>query len=290
MTRLLGRGWRGELAGLASVARSSVIVAAPFIKYNEAAWFRDQLNAGVDILTLANIDAEAVSTAALDISALRCLLEMSPSSKLIALSSLHAKVFVADEAAAIVSSGNLTRSGLDSNLEYGVLFDDPGLVQAIRGDMLSIARLGSSVDLETVDELVELEADLRQAHADVIRKATRAARLDFDQVMRQARPALVSAQVGDRSAHAVFGEAIRFVLAKGPRTTQAIQQEVQRLMPDLCDDSEFLVIKGERYGRAWKRRFRHAQLYLKRRGSLSYNPGTREWALVDKDNSDADPL
>ena len=290
MIRLLGRGWRGELAGLASVARSSVIVAAPFIKYDEAAWFRDQLNAGVDILTLANIDAEAVSTAALDLSALRCLLEMSPSSKLIALSSLHAKVFVADETAAIVTSGNLTRSGLDSNLEYGVLFDDPGLVQEIRGDMLSIARLGSSVDLETVDELGELETDLRQAHAAVIRKATRAARLKFDHAMRQARPALVSAQVGDRSAHAVFGEAIRYVLAKGPRKTQAIQQEVQRLMPDLCDDSEFLMIKGERYGRAWKRRFRHAQLYLKRRGSVSYNPGTREWALSDDDNSDAGPL
>ena len=284
MIRFLGRGWRGELADLASVAKSSVIVAAPFIKYDEAAWFRDQLNTGVDTLTLANIDAEAVSTAALDISALRCLLEMSPSSKLIALSSLHAKVFVADETSAIVSSGNLTRSGLDSNLEYGVRLDDPGLVQRVREDMLSIARLGSSVDLETVDELGKLETELRQARSAVIKEATRAARQSFDQAMRQARPVLVSAQVGDRSAHAVFGEAIRYVLAKGPRTTQIIQQEVQRLMPDLCDDKEFLMIKGERYGRAWKRRFRHAQLHLKRRGVVFYNPGTREWALSDNED------
>ena len=287
MIRLLGRGWRGELAGLASVARSSVIIAAPFIKYDEAAWFRDQLSTGVDILTLANIDAEAVSTAALDLSALRCLLEMSSSSKLIALSSLHAKVFVADETAAIVSSGNLTRSGLDSNLEYGVLLDDPGLVQRVREDMFSIARLGSLVDLETVDELGKLETDLRQAHSTLIKEATWAARRNFDQAMRQARPALVSVQVGDRSAHAVFGEAIRYVLAKGPRTTQTIQQEVQRLMPDLCDDNEFLMIKGERYGRAWKRRFRHAQLHLKRRGAVSYNPGTREWALSNNEDLDA---
>ncbi len=290
MIRLLGRGWTSELAGLASVARCSVIVAAPFIKYDEAAWFRDQLNAGVDVLTLANIDAEAVSTAALDISDLRCLLETSPSSKLIAHSLLHAKVFVADETAAIVSSGNLTRSGLDSNLEYGVLLDDPGLAHKVRGDMLSIARLGSSVELETVDELAELEKDLRQAHSAVITEATRTARLNFDQVMQRARPAFVSAQVGDRSAHAVFGEAILYLLAKGPRRTQTMELEVQRLMPDLCDDSEFLMIKGERYGRAWKRRFRHAQLYLKRRGSVSYNPGTKEWALGDNENLDADPL
>ena len=282
MIQLLGRGWRGELAAIASTARSSVIIAAPYIKYDEATWLCNLLHEGVDVLTLANIDAEAVSTAALDLAALRCLTEVSYSSKLIALSALHAKVFVADEKAAIVTSGNLTRSGLDSNLEYGVLIDEPKLVQNVRDDVLSFARLGSPVDLETIDKLTKLEVELRQARSDVIKEATQAARQGFDQVMRQARPAMLSAQVGDRTAHAVFGDAIQFVLAKGPQTTKTIQQEVQHLMPELCDDSEILMIKGERYGRVWKRRFRHAQLHLKRRGIVSYNSSTREWALNNK--------
>ncbi len=285
MIQLLGRGWRGELAGIASAARKSVIIAAPFIKYDEAAWLCNLLHEGVDVLTLANIDAEAVSTAALDLAALRCLTDFSYSSRLIALSTLHAKVFVADEKAAIVTSGNLTRSALDSNLEYGVLLDEPRLVQKISDDMLSFARLGSPVDLETIDELTKLEVELRQARSDVIKEATQAARQRFDRVMREARPAMVSAQVGDRTAHAVFGEAIQFVLAKGPQATKTIQQEVQHLMPELCDDSEILMIKGERYGRVWKRRFRHSQLHLKRRGVVSYNPSTREWALKNEDIS-----
>jgi hypothetical protein len=285
MIQLLGRGWRGELAGIASAARRSFIIAAPFIKYDEAAWLCNLLHEGVDVLTLANIDAEAVSTAALDLVALRCLKEVSYSSRLIALSTLHAKVFVADEKAAIVTSGNLTRSALDSNLEYGVLLDEPKLVQQVCGDMLSFARLGSPVDLETIDELAKLEVELRQARSDVIKEATQAARQRFDEVMRQARPAMVSAQVGDRTAHAVFGDAIQFVLAKGPQTTKTIQQEVQHLMPELCDDSEILMIKGERYGRVWKRRFRHAQLHLKRRRVVSYNSSTREWALNNREIS-----
>ena len=209
MIQLLGRGWRSELAGIASSARRSVIIAAPFIKYDEASWLRNLLHEDVHVLTLANIDAEAVSTAALDLAALRCLSEVSYSSRLIALSTLHAKVFVADEKAAIVTSGNLTRSALVSNLEYGVLLDEPKLVQKVCADMLSFAHLGSPVDLETIDELAKLEVELRQARSNAIREATQAARQRFDHVMRQARPAMASAQVGDRTAHAVFGDAIQ---------------------------------------------------------------------------------
>ena len=279
MIELLARGWRGELAEIASAARESVIIAAPFIKYDEAVWLRNLLHEGVDVLTLANIDADAVSTAALDLAALRCLAEVSSFSRLIALSALHAKVFVADEKAAIVTSGNLTRSALDSNLEYGVLLKEPRLVRKVCDDMVSFARLGSPVDLQTIDELSYLEVELRQALSDVIKESSQAARQRFEQVMQQARPAMVSAQVGDRTPHAVFGDAIQFVLSKGPQATRTIEQEVQHLIPELCDDTEILMIKGERYGRVWKRRLRHAQLHLKRRGIVFYNPSTREWAL-----------
>ena len=42
-------------------------------------------------------------------------------------------------------------------------------------------------------------------------------------------------------------------------------------------------IRGERYGRAWKRRFRHAQLHLKRKGVLSYDPGAKVWMLAKRE-------
>ena len=80
-------------------------------------------------------------------------MEVSPLARLVALSNLHAKVFVADETAAIVTSGNLTRSALDRNLEYGVLLREPDLVRAVRGHMLSFERLGSQVDATTLAEL-----------------------------------------------------------------------------------------------------------------------------------------
>lgn len=278
--QFLGRAWRNDLAGIVSSAGRSLLIAAPYIKYDEAAWLCALLHPGIEVVTLANIDAEAVSASALDLTALRRLAEASPRAKLIALSNLHAKVFVADESAAIVTSGNLTRSGLDGNFEYGVLLRKTGLVRTVRKDILSFTRLGSRVDANTIAELAPLEAELRQARAAVESSSAPDAKRRFAAAMRQARPAFASTQVGRRSAYAVFGEAIRFLLASGPQTTKAMQQEVKRLMPVLCDDREYLFIGGERYGKAWKRRFRHAQLHLKRKGVITYSAHTKTWSLA----------
>ena len=58
------------------------------------------------------------------------------------------------------------------------------------------------------------------------------------------------------------------------------EQEVSQLMPTLCDDREYFLIKGERYGKAWKRRFRHAQLHLKRKGVVTYSASAKTWSLT----------
>lgn len=280
MVRFLERGWRDALGVLASAASRSVLIAAPFIKDGEAAWFCDRLRPDVDVLTLANIDAGAVSAAALDLAALRRLAAATRSSRVIALPNLHAKVFVADEAAAIVTSANLTRSGLERNLEYGALFEDPAHVRAVRRDMLAFARLGSEVDAETIAALAPLEAELRETRADLEAHASPDAQRRFAEALRQARQPLASAQVGRRSANAVFGEAIRVALARGPLATPDIHAHVRDLLPALCDDSETLVINGERFGKAWKHRIRNAQQQLRRRGAIALDRATGTWGLV----------
>ena len=284
MIRVLSRGWRSDLASVAAAARRSVLVAAPYIKDAEAAWLRDRLRPGIAVLTLASIEVEAVGNASLDLAALGRLAGASSASRVIALPNLHAKVYAADETMAIVTSGNLTRSALDRNIECGVLFDDPDDVRALRSEMESFVPLGSEVDAGTLGELAPLEAALRRARAAVEDSATPEAKREFARVMRRARPALVGAQVGSRSAHAVFAEAIRFVLARGPLATPAIHDEVRALMPDLCDDREELIINGEPYGSsAWKRRVRHAQLHLRRQGVIRRDPATRRWSLAAAD-------
>lgn len=280
MIQLLSHSWRNALAGLASEARQSVLVASPFIKYDEAQWLCRQLQPEVEITTLTNINADAVGGSALDMSALSCLAEASPSAKVFALPFLHAKVFVADEESAIITSGNLTRSAFERNLEYGVLFREHALVRDIRRDMLVFARLGSPISAGAIASLLPLEQELRKAQVDLANSASPDAKRKFADAIQAARPKLASAQVGGRTANAVFGEAIKLALSAGPLPTRAIAQHVSRLLPDLCDDGVELVINGERYGKAWKHRLRNAQQHLKRQGAVTYDNALKTWALV----------
>ena len=272
-TRLLGAAWRGNLATTIQNARASVLLAAPFVKYDVAAWLTEQVPAGVALTVLTRIRADAIASAALDITALLHLAESSD----VALPNLHAKVFVADQSSAIVTSGNLTRAGLDTNIECGVVLRQSRLVGAVREQMGSFARLGSEVSAEALADLLPLEEELRRAQARSNNAVEPEARRRLARITNQAKPQLVGAQVGYRSANAVFGEALRFLLTTGPRTTAALGAEVSELLPDLCDDGEELIINGERYGKAWKHSLRNAQQHLKRRGVVVYDPDM--WAL-----------
>ena len=279
MIQLLNGPWRCALADVASTAEHSLLIAVPYLKYEEVKWLCEQIRPDIEITTLANIDPDAVSASALDIGAIRYLAEASPLAQVIALPNLHAKVFIADEKAAIVTSGNLTRSALDRNIEYGVLLHREDLVQSVLEDMQAFARLGSKIESDTILELEQLETSLRQARAAITITALPEAKRKFSAVMRRAKPILASAQVGKRSSNAVFGEAIKFALAHGPLTTPNIAKEVSKLMPALCDDSEELVINGQQYGKAWKHRLRNAQQHLKRNRIVTYDSQTRQWAI-----------
>lgn len=279
-TLLLGPAWRGDLATMLRNARDSVLLAAPFVKHNVAEWLREQIRADVQLTVLTRIRADAIASAALDITALLLLAETAQSARVVALPNLHAKVFVADESSAIVTSGNLTRAGLDTNIECGVLLRQSRLVATVRDQMRSFARLGSQVSAEALADLLPLEEELRRAEAQSRNAVAPEARRQLARITDQAKPRLVGTQIGNRSANAVFSEAIRFVLTSGPRTTVALGAEVSELLPDLCDDGEELVINGERYGKAWKHSLRNAQQHLKRQGVAVYDPDTRLWALA----------
>ena len=238
------------------------------------------LSSEIEVLTLARMELQAIRTSALDVNALLRLANVSSSARLIALPNLHAKVFVADEKAAIITSGNLTRSGLDTNIEYGVVLRDPALVRTVRDDMLNFARLGNAVSPDAISALIPIETEVREAEAEIARSVSSEARHRFDAIMWQAKPAFASMQVGNRSANSIFGEAIKLTLANGPQTTQTIHERIRQLLPDFCDDSEDRVIDGVHFGKKWKHNVRNAQQYLKRQRIIAYDKIGRVWMLT----------
>lgn len=280
VTQLLSRGWRSDLEELAFSASESILIAAPFIKESEAKWLCAILRPGIEVHTLARLDSAAVSNESLDIGALRRLATVSRKARLTALPRLHAKVFVADEKAAIVTSGNLTRSGLDTNIEYGVALRESSIVRRVREDMLSFAQLGSKVSVRKLTQLARLEKELRGARASVENTASDEAKRRFDEAMNRAKPTIAAIEVGGRSKNAIFGEAAQLVLADGrPRRVEEIHAGVQELLPTLCGDMNY-VLRGKSFGKNWKHDVRNAVQYLKnRRGTVDYDESTEEWRI-----------
>lgn len=281
---LINRPWRSHLAELVASASDSILIAAPFIKESEAEWLCGFLQPGIEVRTLARVDSIAVSNESLDIAALRRLATASRKARLTALPNLHAKVFVADQKAAIVTSGNLTRGGLDANIEYGVALHEPDLVRRVREDMLMFARLGSDVSVRKIAQLARLEKELRGAHANVQNSASDEAKQRFDQVVNKAKPVVAEIEIGYRSKNAIFGEAAQLVLADGrPLPIDLLHERVRELLPTLCGDGNY-VLRGKSFGKDWKHDVRNALNYLKeKRDMLENDELNHTWRLKPRD-------
>lgn len=202
--------------------------------------------------------------------------------------SLHAKVYVADERIAIVTSANLTEPGVSGNLEYGTAFTNTHTVQQVRADFENYSLLGAKVSPSDVEALLnetrELKTLFRQAQYSIKKEARRA----FQRKLDAARDHLLRHRAKGKTTQAMLSEAILFLLAKAPLNTSELQPLVQQLQPDLCDDSIDRVIDGVHFGRRWKHHVRSAQQALKRRGAISYDgerwhlgtrvPGGENWS------------
>ena len=75
------------------------------------------------------------------------------------MSNLHAKVYIFDENSAIVTSSNLTPSGLKSNVEYGIEVTERAAIRQILDDMSAYWFAAETLTVEMIEQVGErLEA------------------------------------------------------------------------------------------------------------------------------------
>src|SRR4029079_18979956 len=119
---------------------------------------------------------------------------------------------IADENHAIVTSGNMTDSGLSRNFEYGVYFNDHVTVSAIRNDVLQYAALGSAIDGAKLITFASVVGELKEMLKSVERETRTRIRREFDQRVRRMDEEVLRARTGGRTSHAIFAEAILHLL------------------------------------------------------------------------------
>lgn len=282
MTQLLRSPWTSRFEELVSCANRSLILCAPYIGRGPCARVISRIHSGVhesfQLTVLTDLSRDNILSGATDVGALADVVQAYPGTAVRFLPSLHAKVYVADELQAIITSGNLTDSGLLRNFEYGVVFSDNETVRAIRDDVLQYASLGSPISHEQLLLFSRIAEELREMRKTAETSIRRNIRNEFERRLCEADAEILQVRAAGRTAHAIFADAIMHLLRKGPLTTQEMHQAIKHIHPDLCDDTIDRVIDGRHFGKKWKHGVRTAQVFLRRRGDIYLDEGV--WRLA----------
>lgn len=284
MLTLRSSPFRSHLETVLHSVRRDLLVASPYIKTREAEWVCEQVarngrNNSLHLRVLTDIRSANVLAGSLDLGALHFFQSNVANCEIINVPRLHAKVYVADENCALVTSANLTPSGLDANLEYGVGITDAASVRQVRQDLNRYASLGNALNVERISELEAVAEELKAEFDEVQRSQEKKIRRRFNEKLKAANTHFIRAQIGSRSAHGLFADTMVYLLSKGPLSTRELHPRIKELLPELCDDATDLVIDGRTFGKKWKHVVRNAQMFLRRAHRIGLRDG--RWVLLE---------
>jgi len=229
---------------------------------------------------LVNLSPQNIVQGATDPESLQQLNDVVSDAVVHHLPGLHAKVYIADTQEAIVTSGNLTAGGLEKNYEYGVVTSDEEAAAVIREDLEEYASLGVQVGGEELKSYIEAAREVRATFREQQQSQEETARRNFEEALADARDELIRMRLRGESTNATFAKTILYLLRrKGSMATKDLHPHIQRIHPDLCDDSVDRIVEGENYGKRWKHRVRAAQSTLKQRGDVELENG--KWKLTE---------
>ena len=268
-------------AGFISVireAQNELFISSPYVKeYGIRTILNNARTNNVRVLT--SLDWKNITGLGFDINAL-LLLWNKFNVTVSSLGNLHAKVYVADNRVAFVTSANLTRGGLKENYEYGVMVRDKQIVSAMLEDMARYFSLGNIFDKTAIDDIsIEVEEIIN------IRKEWEqsAEAKRWRKVLKEKEEALQTKVLTNRTRgktiNAVFAETIEYLLKnRGPLSTTDLHPLIQHIHPDICDDTIDRVIHSQHFGKRWKHLVRNAQLTLKLQGKIELQG--MKWHLI----------
>jgi hypothetical protein len=136
MFQLLKTPIYDDFFSLISSSKTAIKLCSPFIKGDITNEIIEKTNNNCHLTVITNVNLMSLCKKASDISAISAILESG--GDVFNYQKLHAKIYIFDNTKAIITSANLTQSGLKRNYEYGVLCEDITLVNQVCSDYASL--------------------------------------------------------------------------------------------------------------------------------------------------------
>jgi phosphatidylserine/phosphatidylglycerophosphate/cardiolipin synthase-like enzyme len=281
---LLSGPWDAQFADLLGTAEEFLLLASPFITRRVTTWTGNRLSknaysAQMRIVCLTNFRVDSILSGSLELDGIIEMGRAFQNFSVIHIPSLHAKVFIADEKRAIITSGNLTDGGLSRNCEYGVSSRVPRLVKEARHDFEGYAKLGAPLSIQEIEDFASEFGDLRTTYQTQNRRLVKEFGVKFKSRLKNAEDRVLEFRAQSNTNQGIYRKTILYLLAKSALKTSELHPLIQQIHPDLCDDTIDRVIDGVNFGKKWKHHVRSAQQALKREGLVRFDG--EKWYLAN---------
>lgn len=107
---------------MVETAQESIKLCAPYVKTSVINGILNKKNKNTKLSLITNVNFGAYLSKSSDLDALHALKNID--SDIYNFQNLHAKIYIFDDKKVVITSANLTYSGLNTNYEYGVVMDE----------------------------------------------------------------------------------------------------------------------------------------------------------------------
>lgn len=145
-------------------SQKNIKLCAPFVKQNIIEKIITHKKENTQLNLITNVKLHSFYKGASDIKALSMVLKSG--GILYNKGNLHAKYYIFDDEKAIITSGNLTSSGLSRNYEYGILINDKKLINKIINDYSSVCDddITGKINQEQLNEIENILSSIPKSN------------------------------------------------------------------------------------------------------------------------------
>lgn len=183
------RHHRQRLAALATSSRGTICVASAYVTDRD--FFNLCKNREGRLLT--SLNEMDIASGATSLESLRSILESGVAVRILpAYPRFHAKTYIFGDSAAVVTSANLTRSALESNIEVGAELSGEQ-IEVLRNWFDALWASATALTLEQLSEIAAQTAKLRREYVEFKTKAKRSLKIKTKPLPKKAYADSVSA-------------------------------------------------------------------------------------------------
>jgi hypothetical protein len=136
--KILKTPWKNELMDLVAQSNKSIKITSPFVKENVCKELISNKNKNTKLELITSFKLMNIYSGSLDLSGLESIINNNGVVK--NFPKLHSKIYLFDDEKVVITSGNLTNGGLQSNFEYGVFSNNTELVKSVVQDFSALSK------------------------------------------------------------------------------------------------------------------------------------------------------